>query len=1289
MSTPAGDLALPLRDVIDIPETVHAADFVLRLADGVNEGAQRTLDDYVVTPSITRSFGEALGLVESALDRNASRGAFVHGSFGAGKSHFMAVLDLMLSGNAQARALPGLQATVAKHERALGARLFAVDYHLLGSESLEQALFSGYVAAIARRHPEAPVPVLHTSDGLLDDADHLREQFGDDTFFEKLGGAASEDDGWGDQASGWTPAAYDAARRLPPTAPDRQRLVSDLVATFFTSATRTGTWLGIQDGLRVMTDHVKALGYDGIVLFLDELVLWLGQHLSNSTFIQSETSKVTKLVETDAGLAVPIISFVARQRELKGFLSGSSTGAEQVTIGESFRHWEDRFDKIVLEAADLPDIVHRRLLEPKDERGATALAAAARRVGGNQTAMRYLLDDEAGSSGDDFAKIYPFSPALVDAMVALSTILQRERTALKIMSELLSEGRDDLTVGDVIPVGDVFDVVVLGDTKPLSEDMVKLFGIAEAFYRQKARPYLLDKHGLTEEAARALPRKHPFRTEDRLLKTLLVGEIAPGARSLRSLTASKLAALNYGNVTSFVHGQEASAVITLVNQWRSEFGEISLGSGNDPVVSIQLSGVDYDAVLDNVQGEDTSEARRRLLRELILGELGVSAPGGLVYEYTFRHVWQGQRWEADLVFGNVRDDTTLHDGAFMATEGRWKVVVDFPFDDDATHGPASDLARIERLRTDGLVSDTIVWVPHFLTTQRMEDLGILVQLEYLLAGQHFDENAGRLAVNDREPARRALQGRRESLREQLQTALRQAYAVQAPSPEHIGAQVAPGSSFVTLTATGLQLRMPIAPTLTVGLAEVLQQALAYQYPEHPQIPQGDAELKKSELTAALEIARLAASRGGRVEGVDRTRVQSVRRVVQGLRLGELRENVYVLDRTTFGWWDRFTRWTAGEQETSAQTLRESLREYGLSNELEDLLILAWAALADREIRSYGAIVNPPPSLGEVRAQTSFKEPTLPEEGDWELAVRRAQELFGVGSGELYRNSTAVQRVARAIKEAIAPVRDAVDALPRLIGTHARVLGANPDAPTGRLATAYRARDLVDVLAAQRDANDLITEFAAFDLPSELAPLAKSISSARAVGAALQGASWQILDQIGTLDDGPDTAIFDALSSVAARDELHSPLEPVLRTAAERMTNLLVERRPAPPGPSEDEVRRRDEERIRAEAERREREAAETKARLDAEARAKEAEAQVAKAQRQAEAAQAQLEEERRLAAEAAEKAAREAEERRRRQSATSLEIAHVRDLENVTAQLLGVLAEPVDGKTLRVTWRWE
>lgn len=69
--------------------------------------------------------------------------------------------------------------------------------------------------------------------------------------------------------------------------------------------------------------------------------------------------------------------------------------------------------------------------------------------------MRPNSDEKA------FANVYPFSPALVDTMVALSSLMQRERTALKLMAELLS-GPDVLLARDVIPVGDLYAPVVLG-----------------------------------------------------------------------------------------------------------------------------------------------------------------------------------------------------------------------------------------------------------------------------------------------------------------------------------------------------------------------------------------------------------------------------------------------------------------------------------------------------------------------------------------------------------------------------------------------------------------------------------------------------------------------------------------------------------------------------------------------------------------------------------------------------------------------------------------------------------
>ena len=52
---------------------------------------------------------------------------------------------------------------------------------------------------------------------------------------------------------------------------------------------------------------------------------------------------------------------------------------------------------------------------------------------------------------------------MVDTLVGVSSVLQRERTALKVMAILLSDQRETLQLGDIVPVGDLFDVIAHGD----------------------------------------------------------------------------------------------------------------------------------------------------------------------------------------------------------------------------------------------------------------------------------------------------------------------------------------------------------------------------------------------------------------------------------------------------------------------------------------------------------------------------------------------------------------------------------------------------------------------------------------------------------------------------------------------------------------------------------------------------------------------------------------------------------------------------------------------------------
>ncbi|TCC18664.1 DUF6079 family protein [Kribbella sindirgiensis] len=1259
------DLSFPLRDAIDIPLAVHDDDFVLQI-HRAQQAAAKTLSEYVVTESIAEAFDKGLRLLESTLRSGTSKGAFIHGSFGAGKSHYMAVMHQLLIGNPQARALAGLQDVVANHAELQDRNLLAIDYHLIGADNFESALFGGYLAAVKTRHSDAAAPVLHRSDALLEDADRLRVDLGEDRFFTKLAGGASPSPGWGTFESSITAERYDAARHKPAGDPDRQRLVAALVKTYFQSFESTGTWLDISSGLQAMTQHAKELGYDGVILFLDELVLWLANHLRDTTFIQTETSKVAKLVETGVGsLPVPLVSFVARQRNLKDFLGGGAVGAEQVALDDSFQWWEGRFEKITLAAANLPQIVQRRLLTPTSEEGRTALAGAVGRVRANPVAWKHLLTDEAGSAAVDFEQVYPFSPALVDAMVALSSIMQRERTALKIMSELLSRSRDELTVGDLIPVGDLFDVVVLGDSEPLTDDMKNLFRAARTFYTQKMRPYLVMRHGLDEAQSREVARDHAFRRDDRLAKTLLVAAIAPGAASLKDLTASKLAALNFGSVVSMLPGQEASQVVVLAKEWAAEFGEITVSQGGtDPVISLQLSGVDFDSVLVHVQTEDTHENRRGLLRRLLADQIGASATGALGSDYVVSHVWRGQKCEADVVFGNVRDERALPVETLTASEGRWKLVVDFPFD-DAGHPPADDFLRLVQLKQDGMTTDTVAWLPHFLTAARMDDVGKLVVLDYLLTGSRFDQYSTGLPVNDREPARRQLANQRDALREQVLGALRQAYGIDAATDDHLGDRIIDGQHLVTLAPDYDPLK-PSSPNFRGAVVDALGAALDARYPHHPQVDRGTDEVRRAELSAVLELARKAMAAGGRIETVDRAMATKVRRVVDGYGVGSLSEVTYVLDPVRFRWHDEFTK-SAASGDVTVGALRTAIADQGMTTDAQDLLILAWASLTDRQLFRYGARMEPA-AIGALTNDTTLQEPVLPTGEEWGRALDRAKSLFGVGASEHHLSSAAVNRVGIALSTRARQAEQAASELLGALDAHRDVFALSEVSP--RLATARRARDLVAAISGERDHVDRIRVLAEFDLPAELQALARSLSTAAEVTAAIKGAQWQLLNQVSSLDGERADSLVQALRGAAQADQLHSELAAALSTAAAGATTILVSRRGQEPDDEAAERARREEDRRRVKAEEQARAEAERQHVLEEERKAL-------------------AEREQRLREQEAELESRRREAETRARAVHSIEVKAISQLDSLRKTLVEELQNPVDGKKLHVDWRWE
>ncbi|WP_168929655.1 phage resistance protein [Nocardioides sp. GY 10127] len=1183
-----------LRDVITIPERLSASDFVVGLAEGV-AARESTLSTYVVTPQLAEAFDQALGLVAGALSSRRSAAAFLHGSFGSGKSHFMAVLHLLLAHDADARAVPELAPVVAKHDAVLsGTTVLPLDFHMIGAESLEAAILGGYVKQVAATHPDAPLPAVHRSDALLDNADSTRRNLGDEAFLRVLNAGASpaEPAGGGifgdlglatgvGGGSAWSAETYDAARRQPQGHPDRDRLVSDLVRTHFPAFTSSTEYVDLDTGLAVVSRHAQQLGADVVVLFLDELILWLASHLGDREFVTNEGAKLAKLVESqDASRAIPLVSLIARQRDITEFLGEHVPGAERAAFRDVFGWSRGRFDDVRLEDRNLPVIAQKRLLRPKNAAAGAVLDAAFAEVDRRPEVWDVLLTGgqvEGGGTGSDqaaFRATYPFSPALLSTLVALSQVLQRERTALKVMLQLLVEGRDELQVNDLVPVGDLFDVLVTSDVEAVTGELKHQFETARRLYTTKIRQALLDRHQLTDAQARDLPRDHAFVTDDRLAKTVLLSALAPDVPALANLTAERLAALNHGTISTWIPGEEVAVVLQGMKDLAAAVGEVTVSEDDDPRISVELTDVDHESVLERARNVDNEGNRKVMLRRLVWEQLKVVEESTIDGAQSQQVVWRGRRTALDLVFGNVRDTTEMPDSVLMAEGGRWKVVVDYPFDTQGQN-PRSDQARVEGLQGRGVRSQTLFWVPAFLTEQRMKDLGTLVVLEHVLAGQgdRFHQYAAHLSPVDREQARNLLTQRRSLLRERLVGCLRQAYGVAARQEADIDDSSALASPFLTLEE-GFRPVPPVGATLADALRHLADQAFSHTWPKHPRFEPGDVEVKVGDVRKLLEACREAVTQPAGRLSLEQPQRAPFRRICGPLEVGQVHENHLLLDTTTFPWARRFDQAAAREGLGDALPVARLLawldepEARGLDRALAGLVVHVHALLADLAWYRDGVPVAAP-DVDQVSAAHELRRPVRLPDDVWSAAARAGREVLGLSVTDL-QTSENVARLVAGARAAVTQHQAAVSALHRALLEHEAALGARPD-PWPRLVTADEVGTLLARLGEASDA-DVPTVLAAAAWTSSAAAARRSMEQAGAVTRVLEQAQWHVFVSLGAITDERADRARDVLGrarDLLAHDELAASVVTGLAALDREAVRLLTTAPPppvTPPGP---------------------------------------------------------------------------------------------------------------------------
>ena len=312
------------------------------------------------------------------------------------------------------------------------------------------------------------------------------------------------------------------------------------------SSWRHASSRGFRTRLSAMTGRLRS----------SRVILWLASHAAEPGFVHQEGQKLAKLVESQKpDRPIPIVSFVARQRDLRELVGQTVPGAVQLSFADAVKWWEGRFHTITLEDRNLPLIAQKRVLKPKggNEAYRAELQRACDEIRVKPEVLETLLTHEADRAM--FRMVYPFSPALVQTLVAVSSVLQRERTALKLMLQLLVDRRDTLRLGELIPVGDLWDVVAHGE-EAFSDVMRVNFANARSLYHQKLRPLLEEVNGVDVEHDRPKAASDPelarrlqrFDNDDRLVKTLLLSALVPEVEALKNLTPMRLAALNHGTV---------------------------------------------------------------------------------------------------------------------------------------------------------------------------------------------------------------------------------------------------------------------------------------------------------------------------------------------------------------------------------------------------------------------------------------------------------------------------------------------------------------------------------------------------------------------------------------------------------------------------------------------------------------------------------------------------------------------------------------------------------------------
>jgi hypothetical protein len=751
-------------------------------------------------------------------------------------------------------------------------------------------------------------------------------------------------------------------------------------------------------------------------------------------------------------------------------------------------------------------------------------------------------------------------------LVALSNSLQRQRTAIKLLLEILVEHTGDLALGDVVRVGDLFDVLAAGQD---SADgvMRSRFEAAKQLYKYQFLPLIQRQHG-TDTAARCQRMRddavrlgcsgcaeRACRTDNRLIKTLLIAALVPEVAAVKDLSASRLVQLNHGSLKLPIPGNEASHVAGKLRSWAAEIGQLQVGTEADPRVRMRLEGVDLGPILERARHVDSSGARQRVMRDLLFEALGLEK----VLEKGKAHKveWRGTNRTGLVLFGNVR---TMRPESLRCGDGEdWRMVIDYPFD-DREFGPADDQEALERFTEGSGGSWTLVWLPSFLSDALEKLLGELVILEHILETRETARGyVADLSVENQSRALTDLENLRSAKKQRAdagaRAGLRPGHAQGGRS--RLGALAS--SATCSSSRRGRSSRRGSRPTSPRRSTSTSRTLLATRWPRHPRLT---AKLTKKRLETLVDVfgsSSTATTSGSRPTSA---LVDEMRGTLGELGLVRVTENaVHLLeDRVLQELENRRLAEGGRRSRRSGRCARwiDDTGKMGLRTDAEDLVVRCYARHAARTFVYYGKAYASRGRATDPRRGRAREARVARATTEWARALDMAGALLGVACPGRALHADNLKRFEVLVAERVKEFAPAADKLPALIdGARG---GFDLAGDLDRLRTARAATDLCGALLGQGALRQVAVLAACTPVTSAQA-LARSLATARAVGQVLadrltMGQFEALAARRGTLEGA--TELLDRVAATIRQDEVVAALPEHIRRAAEEAQRLLTQ-----------------------------------------------------------------------------------------------------------------------------------